>query len=209
MQSRIRRVRRDEITRALYHAIRQHGVRLPSFDAVAKEGDTSRQLVRHYYKNSEEMAADLCDVLAVTYRDSLTKCLSTVSDHERLKTILDFYFNAFASQGLPKPVDDQVYDALFSCATASIPIRKSLKSQYSTFQTTLAQEIRATYPDISEDKNRDLAFAIMSYIYGHWKMIASLGFSTSYHQSSRELLDTFISSAVNEATSAKGSDIKN
>lgn len=199
MPTKISSIRREAIIRALYDAIRLRGIRLPSFDTIAGEGDMSRQLIRHYYKTPDEMALNLCDALAAVYQDSLLKGVVTVPEHQRLGVFLDFYFNLLASNGLPKPVDDQVYDALFALAAVNIDVRKNLKGQYSLFQATLVQEISTSHPGLPETETRELAFAVMSLIYGHWKMVASLGFPTSYHKSSRRLVDRLIRSTVSDS----------
>ena len=69
MPRKIAEIRRPEIVEALYAAIQTEGISLPSYDQVARHGDMSRQLIRHYFARSEDMALMLCDTLAQTYRD--------------------------------------------------------------------------------------------------------------------------------------------
>ena len=47
MAKKIRDIRRPEIVRALFDAIMELGVSLPSYDQVAKQGGMTRQLIRH------------------------------------------------------------------------------------------------------------------------------------------------------------------
>ena len=199
MPKKISDIRRPEIVRALYEAIEDGGMSLPSYDLIAQKGEMSRQLVRHYYKDPEQMAVDLCDHLAASYRDCLMRGIIQADDSRRLGVFLDFYFDFLAGKGLPKPKDDQVYDGLMSFATRSERVRANLRDQYSLLQATLAHEVQISHPGLPQESCRELGFLIVALIYGHWKMVASLGMSEDYNKVSRDALDRLIESYVEQA----------
>ena len=186
--------RRPEIVRALHRAIDKQGMSLPSYDLIAREGDMSRQLVRHYYKDAEAIAVDLCDHLAATYRDLLMRGIIQADASRRLTVFLDFYFDQLRGRGLPKPKDDTVYDGLMAFANQSEPVRKNLRDQYSLLQATLAHEIQISHPELPQPACRELGFLVVALMYGHWKMVASLGMSESMNTVSREAIDRLIAS---------------
>ena len=186
--------RRPEIVQALYKAIEEGGISLPSYDQVAKHGDATRQLIRHYFANSEDMAIALCDFLADSYRDCLSRGIIMADKSERLKTFLDFYFDFLAEEGLAKPRDDSVYDALFAYARSSDRVRKNLRDQYELLQMTISHEIQISHQTLPAEGCRELGFLLVSLMYGHWKMVATLGFSESYNRVSREAMDRLIES---------------
>lgn len=194
MAKKIADIRRPEIVQALYDAIEKDGISLPSFDQVAHAGDMSRQLVRHYFTNIDDIAVALCDALAAAYRDCLMMGIIGADDSRRLKVFLDFYFNFLTEKGLSKPADDVVYDAMFALASSNERVRENLSDQYSLLQMTLAHEIQISYPDLPQSGCKELGYLVVIIIYGHWKMVASLGFSTDYNRVSREALDRLIES---------------
>ena len=59
---------------------------------------------------------------------------------------------------------------------------------------TLAHEIQISYPDLHQNGCRELGYLIVIVMYGHWKMVASLDFSTDYNRVSRDALDRLIAS---------------
>ena len=194
MAKKIAEIRRPEIVWALYRAVETQGVSLPSYDQIAREGSMSRQLIRHYFASMDDMATALCDALADAYRDCLMKGIIAADDSRRLSIFLDFYFNFLSEKGLPKPADDVVYDALFALAATNLRVRDNLRGQYELLQMTLAHEVQISFPELHQAGCRELGYLIVIVMYGHWKMVASLGFSTDYNRVSRAALDRLIES---------------
>jgi AcrR family transcriptional regulator len=197
---KIAEIRRPEIVQALYEAIRTEGISLPSYDQVAKHGDMSRQLIRHYFARSEDMALMLCDTLADTYRDCLMRGIVAADESRRLPVFLDFYFGFLSEKGLPKPADDAVYDALFALAGTNEKVRANLHGQYDLLQWTLAHEIQISHPELHQTACRELGFLVVALMYGHWKMVATLGFSDSFNRVSRHAIDRLIASYLADYT---------
>jgi len=194
MPKTIAEVRRPEIVWSLYRALQTVGITFPSYDQIAREGDMSRQLVRHYFSDPEEMALTLCDALAATYKDALMRGIIMADESRRLRTFLDFYFDMLAPRGLPKPTDDQVYDALFALAGTSKRVRDNLNGQYSLLQMTVAHEVQISHPSLHQRACAELGFLLVALMYGHWKLVATLGFSRDYNRVSREAMDRLIES---------------
>ena len=203
MPKKIADIRRPEIVRAMYDAIAKHGMSPPSYDLIAAEGDMSRQLVRHYYKDPEQMAVDLCGHLADTYRDCLMRGIIQADESRRLSVFLDFYFDFLAERGLPKPKDDEVYDGVMAMAASSSRVREALRGQYDLLQSTLAHEIQISHPDMAPEACRELGYLVVALMYGHWKMVASLGMSPDLNRTSREAIDRLIESYAADSASAR------
>ena len=196
MPKKISDIRRPEIVQGMYDAIMKHGMSPPSYDLIAREGDMSRQLVRHYYKDAEQMAVDLCDHLAATYRDCLMRGIIQADESHRLRVFLDFYFDFLADKGLPKPKDDQVYDGMMALAASSARVKDNLRGQYSLLQATLAHEVQISHPELPQKACSELGYLVVALMYGHWKMVASLGMSEAMNRVSREAIDRLIESYV-------------
>ena len=92
MPRKIADIRREEIVDALRGVVAREGLSVPSYDLIASEGGMSRQLVRHYYRNGEEMAADLASRLTNDLRDEIESALGNASPEQRLPVVLDTLF---------------------------------------------------------------------------------------------------------------------
>lgn len=196
MAKKIAEFRRPEIVRALFEAIKDGGISLPGYGQVAEKGGMTRQLVRHYFEDPEDLAVALCDHLAATYRDCLMRGILAADSSHRLTTFLDFYFGFLAEKGIAKPADDEVYDALFALANTSGRVKRQLFDQYKLLQATIAHEVQLSHPDLPQRGCAELGYLLVSLMYGHWKMVATLGFSEEMNRVSREAMDRLIDSYV-------------
>ena len=185
---------KPEIIQAAFRAIAQGNLPMPSYDAIAKEAGISRQLVLHYFPEPQEMMLMLCDALAASYRELLAKGILEAQSHERLALFLDFYFGFLEGRGLAKPADDAVYDAMVALAAGSEEVRTNLREQYSLLRHVMAHEVQISNPTIPQKACREIGYLFVSLMYGHWKMVASLGFPVEHNRVAREAMDRIIES---------------
>ncbi|MFZ5963705.1 TetR/AcrR family transcriptional regulator [Thalassococcus sp. BH17M4-6] len=194
MVTPISEVRKPAIVQAAIKTIGQHGLPTPSYDLIADEAGMSRQLIRHYFPDPEALMVSVCDGLAAAYKEALMKGILSAGKTERLPMFLDFYFNFLAPEGLAKPADDQVYDAMLSLATSSEKVRKNLHDQYALLQFTIAHEVQISNPALPQSACREIGYLFVALMYGHWKMVATLGFSEDNNRVSRAAIDRLIAS---------------
>lgn len=185
-----RQGKRARIVEAAFAVLMKSGLPPLSFDAIANEAGVSRQLVRYYFESAEDLMVELCDRLADSYRQALIDNAARLDDSNRLEMFLDFYFDIL--DGAPKPKDDQAYDAMMSLATGSARIRTNLRGQYTLLGQVLAHEFRVANPGLSLRACEELSYLFVCLMYGHWKMVATLGVSTSHNRVTRAAMDRLI-----------------
>ncbi|WP_370319204.1 TetR/AcrR family transcriptional regulator [Oricola sp.] len=196
MPKPISEVRKPEIVEAAYNAILKNGLPLISYDLIAQEADMSRQLIRHYFPDPVELMVAVCDRLAAAYRDCLMKGILNAQSPTRLKTFLDFYFDFLSDRDLEKPRDDSAYDAMMALASTHPSIRKNLHDQYNLLQYTIAHEVQVSHPQLNQKACLEIGYLFVSLMYGHWKMVATLGFSPAHNAVTRAAVDRLIDSYV-------------
>jgi len=182
--------RRRDIVKGAFSFLRKNGLPMLSYDLIARECGVSRQLIRYYFEDPEELMVALCDYLASLYRDALVNGIAQTPDKDRLEFFLDFYFDLV--EGSPKPRDDQVYDAVMSLAAGHDCVRSSLRDQYNLLGQVVSQEIQLSYPELSRADAVELSFLFVCLMYGHWKMVASLGLSEDHKYITRRACDRLI-----------------
>lgn len=96
------------IVQAAFDVLMNGGVQALSFETVARSAGLSRQLVRYYFSDSEDLMITSCDHLADLYRNALVNGVAQIEDKNRL----DFYFDLLEAHR--KPRDDQAYDAVYT-----------------------------------------------------------------------------------------------
>ncbi len=190
----ISEIRKPEIVQGAIGALNKHGLSMISYDLIAEEADMSRQLIRHYYPDPQLLMVAVCDALAAAHREALTVEIVNVEVDERLEFFLDFFFDALADKSSWKPKNHAAYDAMMSIATGSETVRKCLYEQHSLLQYTIAHEVRVSYPSLSQNACREIGYLFITLLYGHWRMVASLGFSDAHNQISRDAINRLIRS---------------
>ncbi len=187
---------KNAIVRGAFAALMKQGLPTLSYDSIAREAGLSRQLVRYHFKDPETLMLSVCDFLSMVYREALLRSVSQKTQIDRLTVFLDFYFDLLDEE--PKPRDDQVYDALMSLAANSNRIRKNLRHHYTMMGEVISHELQMSHPNLTLPAARELSYLIVSLMYGHWKMVASLGLNQAHKRAARAAIDRLIRSYIDE-----------
>lgn len=180
-----------------FKTLMKNGLPSLSYDAISEETGLSRQLIRYHFEDKDSLMIAVCDHLAASYRDSLIASVMQAEGKNRLQIFLDFYFDLLTD--MPKPRDDQVYDALIALASGSPRIRENLRSQYSLLGHILSHEFELQYPSLGNQGSKELSYLFVCLMYGHWKMVASLGLSEEHKHITRKAMDRLVLSYVDSS----------
>jgi len=186
--------RRSEIVEAAISTLVKHGLSNLSYDLVAEEAGTSRQLIRHYYPTADQLMIEVCDYLANAYHEVLGIAIAEFDQTQRLNLFLDFFFDLLKDPRLQKPDDNQYYDALIALACRSDKLKQGLRDHYASLRNAFANEVKISHPELQIEACDEVAHLFVSIMYGHWKMVANLGFSESLNQSARDAVQRLIQS---------------
>lgn len=185
---------RNAILEGAFAALNQFGLPMISYDRIAEAAGVSRQVVRYHFPDQEDLMVALCDKLAAAYTEALISKAVHLEGPTRVSIFLDFYFDMLAD--MPKPKDDAVYDALMSFAAGSDRVRSALVGQYSLLGQVLNHEFRVAFPELTTEAAAELSFLFVSLMYGHWKMVATLGLSEEHNHIARHGMERLIQSYV-------------
>ncbi|WP_299733069.1 TetR/AcrR family transcriptional regulator [uncultured Tateyamaria sp.] len=195
---------RVRIIEGAFKALNKEGLPPLSYDRIAAEAGVSRQLVRYHYEDPETLMVAICDFLANAYREALLQNAAQLVGSARLEMFLDFYFDLI--DGVGKPRDDAVYDAMMSIAAGSLRVRENLRGQYVLLGQVLSHEFQLAHPELGKQSSEELSYLFVALMYGHWKMVASLGVSSGHNQLTRNAMDRLIQSYVDAGTPVSALD---
>ena len=185
------------IIQAAFDVLMSRGVQALSFETAAQSAGLSRQLIRYYFKDSDALMVALCDHLAELYRSALVNGVAKIKEKSRLDFFFDFYFDLLSDDR--KPRDDQAYDAVFAWAAGSDQVRSNLSLQYGLLGQVVAHEIALKWPDLSPEQCGELSYLFVCLMYGHWKMVATLGYAEEHKYITRRALDRLIDSYIQKS----------
>ncbi|SEP22191.1 DNA-binding transcriptional regulator, AcrR family [Salinihabitans flavidus] len=183
---------KHRIVAATISALQRSGLPPLSYDMVADEAGMTRQAVRYHFPDAEALMLAVCDCLADAYRTALINNAARLEGPQRVDMFLDFYFNLL--DGTRKPKDDSAYDAMMSLATGSAAIRDNLRGQYKIVGEVMSYEFRVSYPQLSPQAAEELSYLFVCLMYGHWKMVATLGVSVEHNRLTRAAVTRLIRS---------------
>jgi len=190
-----REAQRQLVVEAAANLLREQGPPPLSNKSIADRCGLSRQLVKYYFDEPDELVCKVCDHLADAYRVALANGVEELDGLSRLQFIFDFYFDLVEDN--PKPRDDQSYDAAFAFAAGSEDVKKNLRNQYRLLGQVLQIEIKSQFPDLSLEDCAEASYLFVTIMYGHWKMVASLGLNEDHKLIARRSIDRIIASFMN------------
>ncbi|MEM8794573.1 MAG: TetR/AcrR family transcriptional regulator [Pseudomonadota bacterium] len=188
--------KKAQILAAATRLLTQKGLQTFSFESVANEAGLSRQLVRYYYADLDELIVELCNFLGLRYQELLVAGIVKVGQVERLKFFLDFFFGV--AEDHPMPDDLEAYDAFFAYSIGSEPLRDHLCRQYKTLGQVVNHELAIAHPELDAHSCEELSFLFVSMMHAHWSYIATLGYSSEHNKLTRRAFDRLIESYVRE-----------
>lgn len=191
-----RKTQKRAIVEGAAKVLQQQGPPLPQYERIADEVDVSRQLIRYYFDDPDEMMLEVCNYLAEAYRMALVNGVADMEGPKRLEFIFDFYFDLLDAH--PKPRDDSAYDSMMAYAAGSDAIRANLRGQYSLLGQVLQLEVKMQHPEMDLESCAEIAYLFVCLMYGHWKMVASLGLSEEHKLISRRAIDRLIKSYLDK-----------
>ncbi len=196
--------KKTQILNAATLLMRDQGVQALSFENVANEAGLSRQLVRYYFPDLDGLIAELCDYLAGAYRDILVAGIVEISQVERLKFFLDFFFDL--SDKYPMPDHLEVYDALVAYSVGSPQLKQRMRTQYKTLGDVILHELAIAHPELDPRSCEELSYLFVSMMHAHWSFVASLGHSRQHNALTRTAIDRLIASYVENPEPTPGLD---
>ena len=184
--------KKPQILDATAALLSQRGLQALSFENVANEAGLSRQLVRYYYTDLDDLMVDLSDHLAAMYREILVGGILKVGKVERLDFFLDFFFDLIADH--PMPVNLETYDALVAYSVGCDRLRERMCDQYRTLGHAVVNELHIAYPEMSVAAGEELSFLFTSMMHAHWSFVASLRHSREHGKLARRAIERLIRS---------------
>lgn len=184
--------RAKAIVEGAFKVLMREGLAHLSYTAVAEATGMTRQLVRYYFPGPDDLMLAMSDRIASVYRETLIGGMTARQGKDRINLFLDFYFDLLEKPR--KPRDDQAYDALMSLAARSPRIKTNLRQQYTLLGQVFSHELRQEYPEIPLAVCEQVSFAFVSLMYGHWKMVASLGLNEDHKHITRQAVERLIES---------------
>ena len=82
-----------------------------------------------------------------------------------------------------------------------------MRGQYTLLGQVLAHEVRLQYPDIPLPACTEISYLFVVIMYGHWKMVATLGLDKSHRLVARRAIARLIASYRHAPDASDSADV--
>ncbi len=192
--------KRSLILQAATIVLTTRGMQSLSFENVAEQAGLSRQLVRYYFPDMDQLMVALAGHFGNAYRDTLVSGVVQVGQVERLNFFLNFFFDLAAEHPMPDHLE--AYDALIAYSVGSTALRTAMCDQYKTLGQVMIHELAIAHPELDGRACEELSFMFVSMMHAHWSFVASLGHSREHGVLARRSIDRLIESYIQDPTPA-------
>jgi AcrR family transcriptional regulator len=166
-----------QILEATGRAIARYGVEGATLERVAAEAGLSRSLVRYFVGNRDDLIELYRQRLLDRYSALPVQAVDGVPATQLLLEAL------FDEQ--PDLDDYAAIDAILAATRHDDDLRDDVLSFYRGMEAAIAAAVRHDHPDWGEQRVTDVAYQVLTAVYGHWTM-HSLGFPSDRAQAARE-----------------------
>lgn len=190
MPRRIAEERRAGILAAVAETLQEEGLPFPSYDRVAGHAALSRQLVRHYFPDPEELMVTACRSLGQAWLSEIARRLNDAPPGTGLGRLIDLCLDGRgAEDDLPPPA---AFESLIALSRSSPALRGALQAEVEALTGIFSEEVARAFPDLAAREARELALLIVSQVVGHWAMAGTLELGAAEGRAARLAIDGII-----------------
>lgn len=193
--------RRNEILEASFRAIEKYGLSTVSYDLIAEEAGCSRQVLRHYFPDADNLMVGIVENMFEQFYGLVMGKISAQQITHRLPAYMDFFLE-FASDEDSPP--SSAFDSLFALTAGSPAVRESMRNAHQILVDIFATELLMDYPELDMKKRAELGYLFVCLSTGYWRMISSLDFPSGYSDAARSAMQTIVQSYVDELETPAG-----
>lgn len=170
MPRRVAEERRAGILAAVAETLQEEGLPFPSYDRVADHAALSRQLVRHYFPDPEELMVTTCRSVSAAYLAGIALHMEGAAPEAGLERLIDLCLIG-GGEEVPPPV---ALESLIALTRGSVALRGALQKEIQALEAVFAAELARSHPALAEEGRQELAHLLVSHLLGHWTMTRTL-----------------------------------
>lgn len=194
MPRRIADERRARILAAVAETLHEEGLAFPSYDRVAGHAALSRQLVRHYFPDPEDLMVNACRRLAGAFLAEIDRRLEASEPEGELEALIDLCLDGpGGADGLPPT---GAFESLLALARSSPALRRALQDDVRALNAAFARAAMRRYPDLAKGQAAELGLLLVAQVMGHWTMAGTLALGNAGSDATRAAMAGIIATYV-------------
>ena len=175
--------RHEDILDAFERCLIKYGLEESTLERVAQEAGKSRNIIRHYIGNREDLIAAFVDRILSRIKQVAIDILESTPKNKLVPKVLDFLFQERTTED-PPDLGERMLAGMWHIREQSPKVQQALLNFYQEFEKVLTDGLVRLYPDVPAKKCQEVAYSIICLAETNW-VLGSVGVDVSHTRMAR------------------------
>ena len=183
--------RHEDILDAFEQCLIKYGLEESTLERVAQEAGKSRNIIRHYIGNREDLIAAFVERILLRIKQVSEEILANTPKQKLIPNVLDFLFEERKADA-PPDLGERMLGGMWHIREQSPKVQQALLNFYQEFEKILTDGLKQLYPDIPLKKCQEVAYSIICLAETNW-VLGSVGVDVSHTRMARRSAEYLLS----------------
>ena len=170
--------RQVEILDAFERCLLKFGLEECTLERVAQEAGKSRNIIRHYIGNRDDLIAAFVERILVRIKQIAADILAGTPKQKLIPKVLDFLFQERSADD-PPDLGERMLGAMWRIREQSPLTQQALLNFYREFEKILTDGLTRLYPSVPAAKCQEAAYSIICLAESNW-VLGTVGLDNSH-----------------------------
>jgi AcrR family transcriptional regulator len=184
--------RQVDILDAFERCLLKFGLEECTLERVAQEAGKSRNIIRHYIGNRDELIAAFVERVLVRIKEGAANMLANTPKPRLIPEVLDFLFWERSTDDAPD-LGDRMLGGMWRIREQNPRTQQALLNFYREFEKILTEGLTHLYPKVSVKKCQEIAYSIICLAETNW-VLGGVGVDKSHTRMARRSAEYLLQS---------------
>lgn len=175
--------RHEDILEAFERCLIKYGLDESTLERVAQEAGKSRNIIRHYIGNREDLVAAFVERVLSRIKQVSEEILANTPKQKLIPKVLDFLFEERSAVS-PPDLGERMLGGMWHIREQNPKVQQALLNFYQEFEKILTEGLSRLYPDVSAKKCQEVSYSIICLAETNW-VLGSVGVDVSHTRMAR------------------------
>ncbi len=187
--------RQMDILDSFERCLLQYGLEECTLERVAQEAGKSRNIIRHYIGNRDDLIAAFVERILLRIKQVAADILADTPRQELVPNVLSFLFQERYAND-PPDLGERMLGGMWRIREQSPLTQQALLNFYKEFEKILTDGLSRLYPKVSIGKCQEVAYSIICLAETNW-VLGSVGVDNSHTHMVRRSAEYLLQSLEN------------
>ncbi len=188
--------RHEDILDAFERCLIKYGLEDSTLERVAQEAGKSRNIIRHYIGNREDLIAAFVERILLRIKQVAADILENTPKQKLIPKVLDFLFEERSADS-PPDLGERMLGGMWHIREQSPKVQQALFNFYQEFEKILTDGLKQLYPDVPAKKCQEVAYSLICLAETNW-VLGTVGVDVSHTRMARHSAEYLLGMLDNE-----------